>query len=222
MKYFSLLILLFILPACTPVGMATGAGATIGMSAAKEGGISRAVSDTKIQVLINDAWIQHDLNMFSKLSTTVTQGRVLITGVVQDPQHRVEAVRLAWQVPNVKQVINEIRVADSEGIKGYIRDSWISTRLRTSITFDRKVQSINYTIDTVQGVVYLMGFAQGREELDYVIEKAGSIPHVKQVVSYVKLVGDQEKVPQIQMENSPEGEPIAPLDAVDSEPLPLE
>ncbi|MCB1531048.1 MAG: BON domain-containing protein [Rhodospirillales bacterium] len=211
------LLSLFILPACSPVGLATGAGATIGVSAAKEGGISRALSDTEIQALINDAWLKHDLKMFSKLGTTVTQGRVLITGVVQDPQHRVEAVRLAWQVKGVKQVINEIRVADSEGIKGYVRDSWITTRLRTSLTFDRKVQSINYSIDTVQGVVYLMGFAQGREELEYVIEKASTIPHVKQVVSYVKLVGEQEKMREIRSAPSSEAAP-AP-DAVESEPL---
>ena len=69
--------------------------------------------------------------MFTKLDLTVNQGRVLITGVVQDPKHRVEAVRLAWQPTGVVQVINEVKVADSEGIIGFAKDAWISGRIRT-------------------------------------------------------------------------------------------
>lgn len=176
---------------CSPIGLAAGAAATTGVAAAQEGGINRAVSDSWIKTQINHHWLQYDVDTFAKLSTTVKQGRVLVTGVVQDPQARVEAVRLIWQVNGVKQVINEIRVADSEGISGYVKDNWIASRLRTAILFDKEVQSINYTIDTVQGVVYLMGFAQNQTELNRVIETARTISGVKQVVSYVKLVGEQ-------------------------------
>ena len=59
------------------------------------------------------------MNTFTKLNLTVNQGRVLITGIVQNPDDRVEAVRLAWQVEGVTQVINEIRVAESDGLPGY-------------------------------------------------------------------------------------------------------
>jgi osmotically-inducible protein OsmY len=183
---------LLILPACTPVGLAAGAGAGAGLAVAQEGGVKRAANDAKIQAEINSLWFQYDTKMFVQLDLTVNQGRVLITGVVQNPEHRVEAVRLAWQPKGVKQVINEIRVAKSEGITGYARDSWISARLRTAITFDRDVQSINYTIDTVQGTVYLMGVAQNQAELNRVIETARTIPDVRQVVSYVKLLGKPE------------------------------
>lgn len=176
---------------CTPVGLVAGAAATTGVAAAQEGGINRAVSDSWIKTQINHRWLQYDVDTFAKLSTTVKQGRVLVTGVVQDPQARVEAVRLIWQVDGVKQVINEIRVADSEGVSGYVQDNWIATRLRSAILFDKEVQSINYTIDVVQGVVYLMGFAQNQTELNRVVETARTISGVKQVVSYVKLVGEQ-------------------------------
>lgn len=175
---------------CTGLGLVTGAAAVTGISAAQEGGLSRAVSDTKIKVLINEAWFHYDVDAFTKLSTTVNQGRVLITGVVQNPEHRVEAVRLAWQVKGVRQVINEIRVANSEGVTGFVKDSWISSRLRGSIMLNRGVQSINYSIETVQGVVYLMGVAQDQAELNRVIETARTISGVKQVVSYVKLAGE--------------------------------
>jgi len=176
--------------ACTPLGMATGAAAGVGTAASKEGGIGGAFTDAGIKAKINDAWLQYDLDTFSKLSTTVNQGRVLLTGVVQDPEDRVEAVRLVWQVPGVKQVMNEIRVSDSEGAPGYVRDTWITTRLRTALTFEKNVQSLNYSIDTVQGVVYLMGVAMNQPELDKVTQIARTIPNVKQVVNYVKMVGE--------------------------------
>ncbi len=178
------------LNACTPIGIATGAAASVGTAASKEGGISGAVTDASIKGQINEAWFQYNLDMFSKLSTTVNQGRVLLTGVVQNPADRVEAVRLVWQVDGVKQVINEIRVSESEGVPGFVRDNWITTRLRTAMTFESGVQSLNYSIDTVQGVVYLMGVAMSQKELNTVMELARTIPNVKQVVSYVKMVGE--------------------------------
>lgn len=192
MKKFSLLLLssALLLNACTPLGMATGAAAGVGSAASKEGGLSGAVTDASIKGKINELWFQYNIETFSKLSTTVNQGRVLLTGVVQNPEDRVEAVRLVWQVKGVKQVINEIRVADSEGLPGFVRDNWITTRLRTALTFEKNVQSLNYSIDTVQGVVYLMGVAMNQQELNKVLEIARTIPNVKQVVNYVKMVGE--------------------------------
>lgn len=190
-KIIPFLALAVCLPACTPVGLLTGAAATTGVAAAKEGGIRSAVTDAGIQAAINDLWLKYDLETFAKLDLTVDQGRVLVTGVVQNPEHRVEAIRLAWQPKGVKQVINEVRVAKSTGIVGYARDSWISARLRTAITFDKNIQSINYSIDTVQGTVYLMGVAQNQDELNRVMQTARTIPDVKQVISYTKFAGEE-------------------------------
>ena len=179
-----------LLSACTPLGMATGAAATAGTAASKEGGIGGAITDASIKGSIKEAWFRYNVDTFAKLSTTVNQGRVLLTGVVQNPEDRVEAVRLVWQVKGVKQVINEIRVADSEGVSGFVRDNWITTRLRTAMTFEKGIQSLNYSIDTVQGVVYLMGVSMSEGELNKVMSLARTIPNVKQVVSYVKMVGE--------------------------------
>lgn len=189
MKKYLLLVALSPLLLTGCAGMLVGAGATAGVAAAQEGGVKRAWSDAQIQAQINKLWFEYDVDTFAKSDLTINQGRVLITGVVQNPEARVEAVRLAWQPKGVKQVINEIRVAKSGGITGFARDTWITSRLRTVITFDRNIQSINYSIDTVQGTVYLMGSAQNQQELNRVVEKARTIPDVKQVVSYVKLLG---------------------------------
>ncbi len=183
--------------ACTGAGLALGAGAAAGMAATREGGIKEAASDLEIKAKINDLWFRSNTDMFRKLNLTVDQGRVLITGVVQNPEHRVEAVRLAWQPRGVKQVINEVRVADSEGLEGYARDTWITTQLRTKMTFARDIQSINYTIDTVQGIVYLMGAARNQAELDLVIDTARNIKGVKQVISYVKMMGEPIETPRV-------------------------
>lgn len=191
MRVFVLLIfVLLAFPSCTPIGAAIGAGATLGISSAREGGIKSTASDLKIRTLINDKWFKYDLDTFLKLKLTINQGRVLVTGIVQNPDHRVEAIRLVWQVDGIYQVINEIRVADGEGLPGYVRDKWITTRLRTEMTFDRDIQSINYSIDTVAGTVYLMGVAQNQVELNKVIERARVLPHVMQVISYVKMAGE--------------------------------
>lgn len=178
------------LTSCT--GVAIGIGAAVGTAAVQEGGLSRAASDARIQADINERWFSYNVNMFTKLDLTVNQGRVLVTGVVQDPEHRVQAVRLSWQPSGVVQVINEVKVAKSEGVIGFAKDAWVSGRIRTSLIMDKDVESINYSIDTVQGTVYLMGFAQNQGELNHVIDITRSTGGVKRVVSYVKLNGALE------------------------------
>lgn len=190
LNLFVLLVSIAVLNACTAIGAATTAGAVGGIASAREGGLKQSLTDTRISLEINDLWFKYDTNAFLKLNLTVEQGRALVTGVVQNPDHRVEAIRLAWQPEGVVQVINEVRVADSEGFTGYARDSWITGKLRTKLIFERDVQSINYTIDTVQGIVYLMGIAQNQVELNKVIGLTRDTGYVKNVVSYVKLAGD--------------------------------
>jgi len=237
-----LLSVLLLGSACTPLGMLSGAAAGAGKAAAQQGGIGSAANDTRIQIAINDLWFKYDVDTFSKLDLTIKQGRVLITGIVQKPEARVEAVRLAWQPKGVKQVINEIRVADSEGFSGYATDAWISTRLRTELIFAKDILSVNYSIDTVQGTVYLMGFAQDQRELNHVVTRARKIKGVKGVVSYVKLVGTNQDgvVPpsrngtaqttqgknytnapgQTQQDYETTTHTAAPVSTIESEPLP--
>lgn len=175
------------LQACSATGFLTTAGVAGGTAAARESGFRQTAIDTRIKLDINELWFDYNVEAFSKLSTTVEDGRVLVTGVVQNPDHRVEAIRLAWQPEGVVQVINEVRVADSDGITGFAKDSIIAGNLRAKIIFDKSVQSINYSIEVVQGTVYLIGIAQNRAELDIVIEHARNTPYVKQVVSYMKM-----------------------------------
>lgn len=93
------------------------------------------------------------------MNLSVDQGRVLITGRATDTQMRLDAVQLAWKVPGVTEVLNEITVDTQSGITDSARDSWITAQLRTKLLLDADIHSPNYNIDTVNGVVYLLGVA---------------------------------------------------------------
>ena len=103
-KLFAILALLLVSPmvqGCSATGFAVGAGAAAGVTASKEGGVRNAARDASIRLEISDLWFKKDLKIFSRLNLTVQEGRVLITGIVDNPDHRVEAVRLAWQADYV-------------------------------------------------------------------------------------------------------------------------
>ncbi len=168
---------------------AVGAGATAGVAAAQERGLGGAIKDTTINAEIAKNWINFSPDLFAEVSADVHEGRVLLTGTVKDPQARLDAVRLAWQADGVRQMINEIQVTDEGSVADFARDSWITGQLRTKITFDKEILAINYSIETVNGTIYLMGIAQDRAELDRVIRYARNIKHVKNVISHVRIKG---------------------------------
>ena len=175
---------------CTVWGAAAGAGAVGATAAQTEKGFRRSMADTEIRITINDLWLRADAEMFRKVNLQVQEGRVLLTGNVHRPEQRVEAVRLAWQAPGVREVINEIEVSDTSGLTNFARDSWISTQLRSTLLLDSEVSSIDYSIETVNQVIYLMGVAQSETELARVIGHAKDISYVRRVVSYVLLKDD--------------------------------
>jgi osmotically-inducible protein OsmY len=171
--------------ACAPL-VVGGAATTAVIAASQPRGLGGAISDTEIQAQINHFWFQHDMDMQSRLSTNVNQGTVLLTGRAKDPEMRLDAVRLAWQANGVKEIINEIVVDDGSTLTDSTRDTWISTQLGTKLMFDRDISSINYSVETVNGVIYLMGNARDPAELERVTGHARSLPYVKRVVSYVR------------------------------------
>jgi len=175
---------------CSPLGFAAGAGATVGVAAAQEGGLKGATADTAIRLQVTEAWLKHSLELYRRASMTVKEGRVLVTGTVSTPDMRVDAIRLVWHADGVKQVINELRVDGEEKFGNYITDSWITGNIKARILLDKYVQSINYSIETVNGTVYLMGIAQDQKELGRVVDYARNTKSVANVVSYVRLRGE--------------------------------
>lgn len=178
------------LSACSATGMAVGAGAATAVAASEERGIGGAISDTAIETQVNALLLQHDFETFRKVAVKSYEGRALLTGQVQTPQMRLDAVRLAWQAGGVKEIINEIEVTDKGGAEAYARDVWISTQLRTKLLLDKEIKSINYSVETVGATVYLMGFARSPDELARVEAHARNLAYVRRVVSYVRIASE--------------------------------
>lgn len=175
------------LPGC--VGAVLGGTATVGTAAVQERSVGDAVDDSVTTASVNEKLFAKDVDLFSAVGVEVVEGRVLLTGSVRTPDDRVEAVRLAWQANGVKEVLNEIQVADKSGLVDIARDTWISTQLKSKLMFDKHIKAINYNVETVNGVVYMIGIAQDRGELERTANHARTIPHVRQVVSHVRLKG---------------------------------
>jgi osmotically-inducible protein OsmY len=112
---------------------------------------------------------------------------VLITGRVPSEAWRQEAVQRSWKVDGVKEVYDEVEVGPETHFSDDARDTVISTRLRNDLLFDGSVKSINYTVKTENGVVYIIGSARSQAELDSVTSYARNIANVRRVVSYVKI-----------------------------------
>lgn len=186
---------LFPLAACVPM-VAAGGATSVGAHAAEERGLGGSISDAKIAATINHLWFQRDHIMFGKLNLEVHEGRVLLTGIVQKPEHRVDAVRLAWQAPGVRELLNEIQVSDSAGIVDIGRDIWIANELRARLMFDKAVSNINFSVEVVNGIIYVMGVAKDQQEMDRVIGHARDINHVRRVVNYILLQDDPRRQPQ--------------------------
>lgn len=176
------------LAGCTPVGVAIGAGAAGATATQKEKGFAAAVDDTRIRAELNGLFFRTDADLYQRVSFTVEEGRVLLTGRVVKPESRVEATKLAWTVADVREVINEIQIDDESGLTDKGRDAWIATKLRARLLVDDKVSFINYSIDVVNQTVYIMGVARSEQELQRVLGTARDIAYVRQVDEFVRVV----------------------------------
>ena len=170
-----------------------GAAATTGIAIAEERSVGDAVDDLTIRAELNHLFLQEDVELYQNVSFTVLEGRVLLKGSVPTPEVRIQALRVAWQAAGVNEVINELQVTEEGGVLDYARDTWISAQLKTRLLVDSEVLSINYSVETVNGTVYLIGIAQDEEELVRVTEHARDIDGVKRVVSHVVLKDDRHR-----------------------------
>ncbi len=185
----SLIITIVVTPivsGCT--GAAVSAGAAVGVAALEERTIGTVADDTKTAAQIRLATLDKGTDYALKIGIDVFEGRVLLTGAVPTEKMRANAVNLAWKVSGVKDVINEIQVS-SNGFINSARDIWISAQLTSIIAFDEKIHGINYSLETVGGVIYLIGIAQNQIELNRVINHARNLKYVRNVISHVRIKG---------------------------------
>jgi len=171
-----------------------GAGAGAGVAGVEERGMGGAIDDAKIRVEINHLWFDRDIEMYRQVNLNISEGRVMLTGVVTTDQARADAVRLAWQASGVHEVLNEIQVR-SAGEPGLdqTNDLWIQEKLKTRLLTDSEVKNVNYIVDVTDSVVYLLGIAQSEAEMARVIAHARDTSGVKRVISHVILKTDPKR-----------------------------
>ncbi|MCV3769543.1 MAG: BON domain-containing protein [Wolbachia pipientis] len=183
---FLLVIFLITQSGCTTFIISGVVATTATAVAMQDKSLGNIVDDTSLIIRINKGLLKHGL--FSFVKVKVSEGRVLLIGNVDSPEKQLIAEKIAWQGKEVKEVINEIRVTpiQTTSILDTIIDSMITAEIRTRFLRKKNIKSINYSINTVDGTVYLMGIAQNKSELKAAIAIARKVKGVKQVISYVR------------------------------------
>ena len=163
------------------------AGATLGVAAVQERGIKVRAEDLKTEALILEQFIKTGLKLTATIGVEVYEGRVLLTGASKNTRITDQAIKLAWEIDGVKEVINEIQVGRSSNVANFAQDAWITAQIKSNMTFDTSIYSINYTIETVNNTVYLIGIAQNKTEHARAKQHAAKIKFVQKVVSHVRV-----------------------------------
>ena len=186
---FMLLLSSFALTSCieTAVGLGTAAVA----ASTTEKGFSTSVSDTVIEAKLTDKFIKNDASLVKGVESSVSNGAVLMTGKLDTHDQKILATRLAWEIKGVKEVINEIQIVNEKSLKTTAKDLAASAQLRAALIGDQEISSLNYSIDVVNGIVYLSGVAANEKERERVITHAQALRFAKKVINYIILSTDK-------------------------------
>ena len=179
------------LSGCSTVLM--GAGATVGVAAVQERSLGQALDDATILAVINQKLFEKSEPLFIKVDVEVVEGRVLLTGNVKNPEDRIDVARIVWQTKGVREVQNELEIKNHSSLRDYAKDVWITAQLQIKMIADANIYNINYSVDTLNGVVYLFGIAQNKTELNRATGHARKINGVVKVVSHVVLKDDPKR-----------------------------
>ena len=175
------------------VSAAIGIGTAAVAASSTEKGLSTSVSDSVIQTKLSDSFIQTSQSIFLNVETSVNDGSVLLTGKLKTQEEKIAATRLSWEIKGVREVINEIQLSEASSFKSSAKDLAASAQLRATLIRDTNISSLNFSIDVVNGIVYLSGVAENEEERERVVAHAQELRFAKQVVSYIILIYDRRK-----------------------------
>lgn len=184
MKKIFILLPCWLLSGCVP--LALGGMAVVGTSATEERGLEGVTKDVALRTDINAKWGDNKYS-FTDLELTVYKGRVLITGFAKDKAVKEEAIGLTRQVKGVKEIIDGIEIGNNQDFQDYTSDGWITTKLKSSLYFDKKIQAPNYVIRTFNRKVFIFGTAQNKEEVAAVINMASNVKGVKHVKNLIEI-----------------------------------
>ena len=150
--------------------------------------VGTQIDDSIMQKTISTKILAKDKKFFLNVKTKVLDGRIFITGKVDNPEEKLQITKLAWETKGARSVRNDIKIKEQFNFQQSSKDILITSQLRTALLFNKLTKSSNYTIDTINGKIYVFGIAMTKNEKEKVISEAGQIHGVKDVIPSIYLV----------------------------------
>ncbi len=184
-----LFFLIFLLPAC--VGTSSqgvfGTGVSIALDPRS---IGTQIDDNIMQKNLVARMLAKDKKYLISINTKVLDGRIFITGKVDDPEEKLQITKMAWETNGVRSVKNDIIIKEDFNFKQSAKDLLITSQLRTAMIINKNIKSTNYNIDTYKKKIYIYGIAQSKDEQQEVIKEAKEVLDVEKVIASILLVDD--------------------------------
>ena len=160
-------------------------------------GVSVAIDPRSLGTQIDDSIMQKNLsarillidkNYFLSVKSKVLDGRIFLTGKVDDPEEKLKLTKVAWETEGVRSVRNDIKIKEEFNFKQSAKDILITSQLRTALIFNKEIKATNYQIDTYKKKIYIYGIASSKNEKDLVIQESKEILDVEDVIASILLV----------------------------------
>ena len=184
-KFFSL-VLIFLITSCTSASQ-FGTGVNITFDPRT---IGMQIDDTIMQKNLNARLALADKKYFISIQSEVLDGRIFLSGKVDEPEEKIKITKMAWETKGVRSVKNAIIIKGQSNFKSTAKDILITSQLRTALIFNKNTKARNYTLETVNKNIYIFGIATDEEEKKEVINEANKIYDVKEVIPSIYLTSE--------------------------------
>ena len=186
-KFLLIFFLSFFLSGCVGVSSKGifGTGVSIAFDPRSVG---TQIDDSIMQKSLTAKILLLDKSYFLSVKSKVLDGRIFLTGKVDDPEEKLKLTKLAWETLGVRSVRNDIKVKEKFNFKQSAKDILITSQLRTALILNKNIKATNYQIDTYKKKIYLYGIAMTSEEKDLVLIEANEILDVEDVIASIMLV----------------------------------
>ena len=143
-----------------------------------------------MQKTISAKILAKDKKYLISVKTKVLDGRIFLTGKVDNPEEKLKLTKLAWETNGARSVRNDIKIKEEFNFQQSAKDILITSQLRSALIFNKNIKAVNYQIDTYKKKIYVYGIALTSEEKDEVVKEAKEILDVEDVIASITLVGD--------------------------------
>ena len=184
-KTFSLILVLFF-TSCSSIGQ-FGAGVDITFDPRT---IGMQIDDTIMQKNLTARLALTDKKYFLSIQSEVIDGRIFLSGKVDEPEEKIKITKMAWETKGTRSVKSAITIKGETNFKNTAKDILITSQLRTAFIFNKLIKATNYNIDTINGNVYVFGISMTSDEKKEVIKEANEIYGVKKAIPSIILVED--------------------------------